>query len=258
MAKCLILTERITTNVKRMMRELVTRNVEYVCLQPEKIILRGKQITNVDFVINTSENKKVFEFIDSKIKIFNNLDSVTKCNDKWLTYNALLPYNITQPFTSETKDEFSYPFVVKDRRGSLGLRCYLVNNEEELLEAESKMRDLPIYQEFISSSYGICLKAMVIGGEVVCCVHKTADGFISNMSYGCTTIPYEVNEAQRAICKKVAQTLNVDYCGIDLLFGKNNEPIVCEVNANAIVGNIEKVTDFNVMGTYVDYILKSI
>lgn len=259
MLKCAIISNYITSNVKRIMEELEARGIDYTILRPEKIVLLGKQISEVDFVINTLQNEEIPPFINDSVRVFNPYTVVKTCRDKWLTYNALLQHDIPQPFTSENREDFAeFPFVVKDRKSSLGLRCYLVNNEEELLEAESKMKAPAIYQEFISTSFGICLKAMVIGGEVICCVHKTADGFISNMSYGCNTIPYQLNEEQKELCKKAAQALNADYCGIDILFGENGKPILCEVNSNAIVKNIERVTGVNVIGAYIDYVLKEI
>ncbi|MEG2116932.1 MAG: RimK family alpha-L-glutamate ligase, partial [Clostridia bacterium] len=56
------------------------------------------------------------------------------------------------------------------------------------------------------------------------------------------------------ISEKVAEILDLDYCGIDLLFGENGEPIVCEVNSNAFFGGIETVTHLNVAKRYAEYI----
>lgn len=254
--KCVIISKYVTTNVQRMFEELDARGVDYTLLRPDKIVFLGKQIKDVDFIINTSTDKSIVPYIDENVRVFNNCEVTRICKDKWKTYNALLDEEIKQPFTSKNRDDFTeFPFVVKDREGSLGLRCYLVYNEEELSKAEREMSKPPIYQEFISTSYGRCLKAIVIGGEVVCCVDKTADGFVSNMSYGCNSVSYKVNEEQKELCKKVAQILKADYCGIDILFGENETPIVCEVNSNAIVKHIEEVTGVNVIGAYIDYIL---
>ena len=52
--------------------------------------------------------------------------------------------------------------------------------------------------------------------------------------------------------------MGLDYCGVDLLYGDNNEPIVCEVNSHAFFGGIEKVTGVNVAKAYAKYILNKI
>lgn len=59
------------------------------------------------------------------------------------------------------------------------------------------------------------------------------------------------------LCKKVSDILNLDYWGIDILFGPNGYPI-CEVNSNAFFGGIEKVTDKNVAKAYSEYIYSQI
>ena len=56
----------------------------------------------------------------------------------------------------------------------------------------------------------------------------------------------------------MANLIDLDYCGIDLLIGENNEPILCEVNSNAFFGGIEKVTGENIAKCYVEYIIKEV
>jgi ribosomal protein S6--L-glutamate ligase/gamma-F420-2:alpha-L-glutamate ligase len=56
----------------------------------------------------------------------------------------------------------------------------------------------------------------------------------------------------------VAKILNLDYCGVDLLFGENKEPFVCEVNSNAFIGGIEQATGVNVAKLYAEYIINNV
>lgn len=256
MPKYVIIAESITDNVLRMFEELDSRGIEYNCLTPRKIFLLEQIISKVDGVINLSNNIELDKYIDPTVRVFNPPKSVYTCGDKWLTYLKLYPYDIEQPFTSKDRRDFpKLPYVMKHRKGSLGEQVYLVKHSEEVSKARSKIGPDVIYQEFISTSYGVGLKAMVIGGEVVTCVIKRSDGFIANMHQGCKTEVYEMSELEKELCKQVSDVLGMDYCGIDILFGENGKPIVCEVNANAIVSNIEEATDFNVMGAYIDYIL---
>ena len=43
--------------------------------------------------------------------------------------------------------------------------------------------------------------------------------------------------------------------GVDLLIGKNGEPVLCEVNSNAFFHLAEEVTGVNVAKSYVEHIL---
>ena len=53
---------------------------------------------------------------------------------------------------------------------------------------------------------------------------------------------------------KAAQILKLDYCGVDLLKGKDGEPILCEVNSNAFLKGIEEVTGINIAYLYAKHI----
>ena len=89
------------------------------------------------------------------------------------------------------------------------------------------------------------------------CRQNTKD-FRSNIEIGGIGKKAELKQNYIDICEKVAQILNLDYCGIDLLIDKNNTPLVCEVNSNAFFGMFEKITDINVAKIYAEYILASV
>ena len=55
------------------------------------------------------------------------------------------------------------------------------------------------------------------------------------------------------VCERTASLLSLDYCGIDILLGEGDTPIVCEVNSNAFFGGMEGVTGVNVAGAYAKY-----
>ena len=69
--------------------------------------------------------------------------------------------------------------------------------------------------------------------------------------------PYNADGELTALCEKTAALLNLDYCGIDVLFGKDGY-LLCEVNSNAFFGGIESATGVNVAKAYAEHILKSI
>ncbi|MCF0118051.1 MAG: RimK family alpha-L-glutamate ligase, partial [Bacilli bacterium] len=145
---------------------------------------------------------------------------------------------------------------------SLGEQVYLCHDKEELLEAERKIQDRPhIYQEYIESSYGKDMRVVVIGGQVVAWMQRVAQDegeFRSNIETGGIGLQPELEPifAQTAI--KVESLLGLDYCGLDLLYGKNGEPILCEVNANAYLEPIEKYSHKDVGGAYARHIYNEI
>ena len=56
---------------------------------------------------------------------------------------------------------------------------------------------------------------------------------------------------------KISEKLSLDYCGIDLLFGKEGY-LLCEVNSNAYFKALEGATGVNVAAAYVKHILKKL
>ena len=56
----------------------------------------------------------------------------------------------------------------------------------------------------------------------------------------------------------VASILNLDYMGIDLLFGKDGEPVLCEVNSNAYFTVMDEVCGVKVAAKYAEYIVENI
>ena len=89
------------------------------------------------------------------------------------------------------------------------------------------------------------------------CRQNTND-FRSNIELGGNGFKAQLTNEQITLCQRVAKTLNLDYCGIDLLTNKNNQPLVCEVNSNAFFGMFESITKINVAKLYSQYIIEKV
>ena len=82
--------------------------------------------------------------------------------------------------------------------------------------------------------------------------------FRSNSYLGGMAKPYNPDKSFIDLAEKVASLLNLDYMGIDLMFGENGKPIVCEVNSNAFFTVMEEVCNVNVAKEYAKYIIKTV
>ena len=56
--------------------------------------------------------------------------------------------------------------------------------------------------------------------------------FRSNITNGGHMKPFEPNDRQKSVAVSACRALGLDFAGVDILFGKDDEPIVCEVNSN--------------------------
>lgn len=234
---------------------------------------------DVDFAIYLDKDKYLLESLTlSGIKVFNTREAIENCDDKVLTYLALAKANIPTPATypaplcykpgsavpkaalKRIATELSYPIIVKESFGSLGKGVYLAKDEKELETLANRLIDRPhLFQKFVSTSYGKDVRVIVIGGEVVGgMIRQSENDFRSNVAAGGRAEKYGLLDEIKEIALKAHRALGLDYSGVDILFGENGKPIVCEVNSNAFFKSFEAVTHINVARKYAEYVLSKI
>lgn len=232
-----------------------------------------------DFCIYLDKDKYVSQMLEkSGVRLFNSHDSILACDDKMTTnillankgitipktLGGLLCYDFDKKVKSQTleiiENTLGYPLIAKESYGSLGKGVYKVDNRAELEDVCEKLKLKPhLFQEFISSSYGKDIRIIVIENRVVAGMLRKSEGdFRSNLELGGTGEKIALSEEICALSVKIAEILNLDYCGIDWLIGEHGEPVLCEVNSNAFFGGIEQVTGINVAKAYVDHVRKVI
>lgn len=238
--------------------------------------------TVCDFVVFLDKDKYLAEMLTKKgIRLFNSAKAIRLCDDKGETCLALAGKGLNVPDTMFAplvfkKDDSSrkavketvavvgeklgFPVVVKESYGSMGSGVYLAENEDELYKISDELSLKPhIYQKYLSAKKGTDVRVIVIGGRVVCAMERfnPAD-FRSNLALGGSGRKIVPEKDFKLAAEKAARILKLDYCGVDLLYGDNGEPFICEVNSNAFFKGAESVTGVNVAGVYAEYIIKTI
>lgn len=229
-----------------------------------------------DFVIYLDKDKYTSAILESTgVRLFNRHEAVLVCDDKMETHIRLAGQGIRMPDTIPgllcyqedaslmkamprvelIERKLGYPCVIKECYGSLGKGVYCADNREELLAVMEKVKcKAHLFQRLITGSRGRDVRVIVIGGRAVAAMQRISDkDFRSNIELGGRAEPFVLPASFREAAEKAATILNLDYCGIDLLFGENGEPLVCEVNSNAFFGGIESVTGINVAEIYAKY-----
>lgn len=210
-------------------------------------------------------------------RLFNRARAIELCDDKMRTHMALADQGIRMPktvsgplnyslnsssqFVAEVERLLSYPLVAKENFGSLGAKVYLLKSHDELVDFENIHRSAPrLYQEFIASSSGMDYRIIIVGGKAIAGMKRVnhQGDFRSNVALGGTGEKVEIPAKFISIAEKAASILALDYCGVDVLIGPNDEPILCEVNSNAFIEGIERVTGFNVSKAYALHIQKEL
>ncbi|WBX79009.1 RimK family alpha-L-glutamate ligase [Virgibacillus salarius] len=210
------------------------------------------------------------------LRVFNRAEAIAVSDDKIATYQQLaikklpIPRTIIAPktFFSEEPtesvmqiavDTFGFPMIVKEAFGSFGQQVYLIETKEQLLHRLQQIDGKPyMFQEFISTSYGKDLRLHVVGNHVVAAMRRQAvNDFRANVSAGGSMEAYEPSEYETKIAVAATKAIGADFAGVDLLFGPDQSPIICEINSNAHIRNIYDCTNINVADYIIDYIYKS-
>ena len=258
---------------KRGVRADVVRNDDFA-MRIEKGDIASAR-AGYDFCVYWDKDKYVLNMLEkSGIRTFNKKSAIEKCDDKMTTCIELCGQGIPMPDTvpgllcfdknakvsenalDKVESLFGYPLVVKQSFGSRGKEVYLVNDRRELRERMEQLKCRPhLFQKYIESSYGRDMRIIVIGDEVIGGMLRTSTGdFRSNIANGGTGSALVPDDRLKQLALKIKDVLDLDYCGIDVLFGENG-PVVCEVNSNAYFCEFERITGINVAAKYVEYII---
>ena len=114
-------------------------------------------------------------------------------------------------------------------------------------------------QKFIKSSMGRDVRINVVGNQVVASILRyNPHDFRSNLSNGGKMKPWEPTQAQKDAALNAAAALGLDYAGVDVLFGEEDAPIICEVNSNPHFRSTLDCTGVNLATRILQHILEVI
>ncbi len=234
-----------------------------------------KSAEQPDFVIFWDKDVRLARYLEAKgLRLFNNARAIELCDDKALTHISLarsgirMPKTIIAPMTYETvgyngyeflevvMDELGFPVVVKECFGSFGQQVYLAGDREELFDITRKIGTKPmLFQEFITTSKGRDVRINVVGSEPVAAMERVSDkNFRANITIGGRMKAYKPSLDQVETAIKVCRHLDLDFAGVDILFGEDDEPVLCEVNSSAHFKSVYDCTGVNVADFIMDHI----
>lgn len=205
------------------------------------------------------------------IRLFNNSNAIEICDNKALTYINLkdkvrMPKTVVAPMTYRNigytntnfveKLNIPYPMVIKECCGSFGKQVYLADNRAEAINIVKNSKEQLIFQEFISESRGRDIRINMVGNRAVASmIRYNNNDFRANITSGGKMLAYNPTEEEIKMAQDVCRYLNLDFGGIDILFGSDG-PVLCEVNSNAHFKNIYDCTGINVADYIAEYIIK--
>lgn len=241
--------------------------------------LQSSLMDKPDFAIFFDKDAYLALYLKQQgIPVFNDPEVIEICDNKVKQYLQLARQNIPIPKTivapkvyknfsikhtnyyEKVLKELNLPLIIKEAHGSFGMNVYLIETAEQFYEKVDQLSGIDyVFQQFIETSRGRDIRVNVVGNEVVAAMYRHSDtDFRANITNGGSAQPIELTEEQKNIAIQAAKALGAEYAGVDLLFGEDDKPIVCEVNAAAHIRNIYNVTGINVGEKLTEYILRKI
>ena len=282
----LVVNEFLTTNKyselnQWLLKAAEKRNIELEIKTNAQLMVGLPYINGKpDFVLFWDKDIRLANYLeDCQIPVFNSAKSIEICDDKSYTYLQLLKANLPMPktvlgpktfdtvgykkqeFLKDIQQYLGYPLVVKECFGSFGQQVYLAKDYDQLVKVVESTCPKPIlFQEFVESSFGRDVRIQVVGDQVVASMYRYSENgdFRANLSIGGSMQPYEPNEEEIKLAVDCVKAIGLDFAGVDLLFGTDDKPIICEVNSNAHFKNIYDCTKVDVAGCILDYIMRQL
>ena len=223
-------------------------------------------IPRIGYSITEEGVRRVRQFERMGIIVMNSSDGITRSRDKLIACQMMSSGNIPVPITAQvvswedTNRAISRvggtPCVVKATEGTHGAAVFLAKTDQHARQLVYQMleRDMrPLVQEYIEESHGNDIRALVVGGKVVACMRRRANGdeFRSNFHLGGNVEKVTIDPDYEKIAIKAARILGLEIAGVDLL-ESDRGALVLEVNSSPGLEGIEKASEVNVAAAVSD------
>jgi RimK family alpha-L-glutamate ligase len=257
-----------------------TRLVSRIAAEP-KVSVKGYMIEDYDAVIvrrmpgGTAE--RVFYRMDAVhmleeygVYVINPALSIEKSVNKYYTSALLEKAGIMSPRTVVTEsftesmrafEELGGDVVVKPLFGSLGAGITRLTDGDiayRVFRALESTQSVFYIQEYIPHG-NKDIRAFVIGDEVVASMKRVGAGWKTNISSGAAPEPYEASDEEVETSLKAAETLGLEYTGVDLMRSEDDGTLyTLEVNSTPGWEGLQKVTTVDIAERLVEYVFEKL
>lgn len=201
------------------------------------------------------------------IKVFNPVDAIERCADKFYTCSLLEDAGIPVPKTvvAEKQKDASKAFeelgdvVVKPLFGSLGTGMLRVKEEDLAYRVFSALefgRYIYYIQEFIPHE-NRDIRSFVLDGDIIGTMERISDNWKTNIAKGGKGQKCNLSEELKDVSKKSLDILGCEYAGVDIV-ETEDEFYVVEVNGIPGWKKLQSVTDINIAEKIVNYLKNSL
>ena len=202
------------------------------------------------------------------VYVINPALSIEKSVNKHYTSALLEKAGITSPRTVVTEsftramrafEELGGDVVVKPLFGSLGAGITRLTDGDiayRVFRALESTQSVFYIQEYIPHG-NADIRVFVIGGEVVASMRRVAAGWKTNISSGAAPEPYEPTGEEAETSLKAAETLGLEYTGVDLMRSEEDGALyTLEVNSTPGWEGLQKVTSVDIAERLIEHVFE--
>lgn len=239
-----------------------------------KIILKGKELTDVDAVIPRVGSYGtmyaicvVRHFNMMNIPVINNHLPIALAKNKLTSLQLLAHNGVPVPDTIISRyphhlDKMlklvgGIPVIMKLLRGTQGTGVIFsesTQSVESVLDTIWSLGEDIMLQRYVAESKGSDIRVFVIGGEAASAMRRIPKHgeFRSNIHRGGTGKKIAIPREYREIATKAASVIGLNIAGVDMIESSNG-PQVLEVNSSPGFEGLEKSTGQNIAKMIIDY-----
>ncbi len=282
-------TLKVQNAALKVCEELKNKNVKMQVLKNNEVLnminndnklnlIFPKHIDKPDFVLAWDKDTELIEMIENLgIKTFNCSESIKSCDDKSVMHRKLInsgidipktiisplvfrQYEFDEDYYNKIIEQLGESFILKENMGSFGMQVYNINSFAEFKQITDSLDNKGfILQENIKSSKGRDLRVSIVGDEVVgVMLRENKNDFRANITLGGSATMFNASDEILETALKAHKELKLGFSGVDILFGENNKPILCEVNSNPNFLSFEQVSGINFAEKIAKYIVSQI
>ncbi len=282
-------TTKVQNAALKVLDELQKRNIKMQSIKNNEILnlinndnkielVLPKEIETPNFLVAWDKDVKLIQSFEKQgIRAFNKSQSIEACDNKSLMHTQLInsglripktiicplvfmQYEFSKEYYDSVVNELGESFILKEDNGSFGMQVYNINSFEQFIDITKSLYNKGfIMQENIKTSRGRDLRISIVGDEVIGVMLRTnPNDFRANITLGGQAEMFDAPKEVKELALKAHKTLGLDFSGVDVLFGENEEAILCEVNSNPNFFSFENASGVNFAGLIADYIIGEI
>ncbi|MFO1125008.1 MAG: RimK family alpha-L-glutamate ligase [Methylocystis sp.] len=192
------------------------------------------------------------------VPVINSARAIERCTDKsmasFLLAQAGLPtpetfavQTVAQARAVARRECGKGPLVMKPLFGAQGWGLRLIERESDLPSLH-EARGVFYLQRFVGPARPPFqdMRILVSRGAIVAAIRRRSSHWITNVRQGAKPLAVEPSPREADIALAAARALGVDVAGVDLINGRQGEPLILEVNSMAGWSGLQRVTPFSI------------